>query len=434
MCLWLMNFAKETNATVSNPVLLLLDNVWFHDHAKRVVKDWPEIQGVRIEFLPKNSTSYTQPLDLGPIASLKKGARRHEVRTAGVMVRLDGTQGNIPPLRKLNFYAASWDEMKPSVIANCFAESPAFFYKDGMTLPSRVLDRLARFESGELDATSGEFEVDRFAVNRGDIVDARGNNIITLHNPDEDMLAFPDNEDGDMLLSGVGGVTTGLSYFAAPAKIRPPTVLEMLNGLSVESLYPGGDAALQRRYRFLLSHKTCSEKTVKLERKRVLETDRQRRIGKAKRLRSSGFDDDSLNASFSEHGLTPTSSFSVDDDDTDEESEVSTVFSPPHDLVATSWPSPEPVFHEPFSPPRPNRKIGVFCFPPGSELVGSSGLREVLTPGQPLDGFKMRPFAVTLPYHGDTCMFFPPASRLIYADKKLKLAVVDDRLNKYELA
>ena len=82
-----------------------------------------EVQGlsnVRLEFLPPNTTSKSQPMDQGVIRSLKCFYRRKIVRE--FIRSLDA--GNVIPkvniLSAMTMLASAWGEVSQDVIMNCF--------------------------------------------------------------------------------------------------------------------------------------------------------------------------------------------------------------------------------------------------------------------------------------------------------------------------
>ncbi len=147
----------------SRKVLLLVDNHGSHTVAMRHAKEFPNI---RIEALPPNSTSITQPLDAGIIAVFKRRYRHlvagrayenslnedilEQFELASDVSDIEDSEGeraedqmakNVPKKslrtkgRKANkvtnfeaweLVAQAWNEMKPRSIRNCFAHVPIF--------------------------------------------------------------------------------------------------------------------------------------------------------------------------------------------------------------------------------------------------------------------------------------------------------------------
>ena len=62
---WLLNvFQPQIRKRTGQDVLLILDNAPSHIH--------PHLEGIRVEYLPANVTSWKQPMDMGIIAAFKK--------------------------------------------------------------------------------------------------------------------------------------------------------------------------------------------------------------------------------------------------------------------------------------------------------------------------------------------------------------------------
>lgn len=126
---WLVNFLAETGATEENPVLLIVDSVQFHDHARHIIGSWPEMKGIQIHFLNKNSTSYTQPMNLGIISWVKRRAQFLETRYLNkAAARSSGKPAELTQLHQVNFLSQAWDECPATEIRNSFRKSPAFHY------------------------------------------------------------------------------------------------------------------------------------------------------------------------------------------------------------------------------------------------------------------------------------------------------------------
>ena len=100
-------------------VLLLLDNAGCHPE---------DIEGkfsnIKIVFLPANTTSKLQPLDLGIICHFKSHYRRLLLRY--VITKIDSTSCAsevvkcIDVLTAIRWVALAWKEVKPSTIVKCF--------------------------------------------------------------------------------------------------------------------------------------------------------------------------------------------------------------------------------------------------------------------------------------------------------------------------
>ncbi|AOW00765.1 YALI0A17215p [Yarrowia lipolytica CLIB122] len=127
MVMWLANFANANPGTPSDPVVLILDNVGFHRRAYRIVKDWPELAHVKFLFLPPNSASFTQPMNLGIIAAMKQSWKKFDKIFHGSISGVDGDNPLVTFLHRLNWLARSWKEIPASAIKKCAMHSPLFF-------------------------------------------------------------------------------------------------------------------------------------------------------------------------------------------------------------------------------------------------------------------------------------------------------------------
>lgn len=105
-------------------VVLLLDNFSAHVAAYNELSTLPEgygLQNIEIVWLPPNSTSKTQPLDQGIIASFKAVYKRCWLRFIGE----EFDEGRDPHrtmnlLKAFPFIRRSWHEVYPQTIANCW--------------------------------------------------------------------------------------------------------------------------------------------------------------------------------------------------------------------------------------------------------------------------------------------------------------------------
>jgi hypothetical protein len=95
-------------------IVLIVDNCAAHP--------FKPLSNVRIRYLPPNTTSRLQPMDMGVIHTLKANYRRKLVRR---MIAIFEAKGSCIP-RDINLYEAiimlsnAWNEMNPTVIRNCF--------------------------------------------------------------------------------------------------------------------------------------------------------------------------------------------------------------------------------------------------------------------------------------------------------------------------
>jgi hypothetical protein len=77
-----------------------------------------------ISYLPKN-TSMTQPCDAGIICDVKRKCRTRLIRKILDQIDSSPTAANYKPslLDSVEMVAASWSEVKPTTIANCFRKA-----------------------------------------------------------------------------------------------------------------------------------------------------------------------------------------------------------------------------------------------------------------------------------------------------------------------
>lgn len=100
-------------------IILLMDNAPCHPPS---MKD--AFSNIKIEFLPANTTSRTQPLDAGIIKSWKMHYKRKILRH--VVSAVDGQKSASEIIKGVNLLMAiewmvtAWEEVKPEVITRCF--------------------------------------------------------------------------------------------------------------------------------------------------------------------------------------------------------------------------------------------------------------------------------------------------------------------------
>ena len=110
-------------SSCSRSIALLMDNAGCHPH---------EIKGkysnIKIIFLPPNTTSQIQPLDLGIIQNFKVYYRKLLLRF--VLSKIDETDDtasqivkSVSVLMAIRWVAEAWDSVKKETIVKCFAKS-----------------------------------------------------------------------------------------------------------------------------------------------------------------------------------------------------------------------------------------------------------------------------------------------------------------------
>lgn len=115
-------------------IILLMDNLSAH---KAGVEIAPPPSNIRIQWLPKNSTSRYQPLDQGIIQNLKSHYKR---RWLQFMVQ-NYEAGNNPLVLMSLFNAVrwisqSWDDVTASTIYRCFRKAKIQPYQEPIDLPA----------------------------------------------------------------------------------------------------------------------------------------------------------------------------------------------------------------------------------------------------------------------------------------------------------
>ena len=96
-------------------VALVLDNCTAHPNLNKSLK------AIKLVFLPPNTTSVTQPMDQGIIASFKAHYRRHYVTHGLIKAMKAKKEVSWTVLDAVYGIKAAWDQVTKSCIANCFA-------------------------------------------------------------------------------------------------------------------------------------------------------------------------------------------------------------------------------------------------------------------------------------------------------------------------
>lgn len=114
---WLRRFERYIQRKPNRKVVLLLDNCSAHGRMESL----PEMENVRVVFLPPNTTSKVQPMDAGIIASMKVKYRRYQMDRA-----LGLSEEHIRDIYKLDILTAMkafkgiWNELDSTTIQNCW--------------------------------------------------------------------------------------------------------------------------------------------------------------------------------------------------------------------------------------------------------------------------------------------------------------------------
>lgn len=168
---WLQSWEKELQIA-SRKILLIVDNATVHCN--------PEfLKNIHIEFLPPNSTSILQPLDMGIIRNLKMLYRneltKHVLESVERSIYSKTTNAQeisskISILQAIQLVAKSWKEISSSTIQNCFSHC-------GMKVPNLI----SVVSNNNLDSNCYELEnIDNFEE---------------FINIDEHLVCYDDNED-----------------------------------------------------------------------------------------------------------------------------------------------------------------------------------------------------------------------------------------------
>ncbi|KAI1000312.1 hypothetical protein K3495_g7883, partial [Podosphaera aphanis] len=117
---WLLTLDTQMKQA-NRHILVLMDNAPSH-----ILGDL-EVTNVKIVPLPPNTTSKIQPMDAGIISSFKRRYRRYQLQAA---IDLD-EQGatdiyKVDQLTAMRWCKAAWEDIPPSVVANCFRHTGLF--------------------------------------------------------------------------------------------------------------------------------------------------------------------------------------------------------------------------------------------------------------------------------------------------------------------
>ncbi|XP_044761995.1 tigger transposable element-derived protein 6-like [Coccinella septempunctata] len=109
---WLQKWYNEL--TKKKRALLFIDNCPAHNPL-------PVLISLKVEFLPPNTTSKLQPLDLGIIKNFKVKYRTEVVNHVLRQIQENRAVVPINVLEALHFIKKAWDEVSPRTIQNCLS-------------------------------------------------------------------------------------------------------------------------------------------------------------------------------------------------------------------------------------------------------------------------------------------------------------------------
>ena len=118
-CDWLKDLDKQFRAQRRH-CLLIVDNCPSHPNPVPFT-----MTNLTIAFLPKNTTSHTQPCDAGIIRDLKHKYRRRLVKKMLHQIDSNPEDPNFKPnvLDAIRMIAAAWELVKPETLKNCFRKA-----------------------------------------------------------------------------------------------------------------------------------------------------------------------------------------------------------------------------------------------------------------------------------------------------------------------
>ena len=116
---WLKSLDKKFRVQ-NRHCLMIVDNCTSHPNPLPV-----KLTNLTINFLPKNTTSHTQPCDAGIIRDLKRKYRTRLIRKMLAQIDASPTSSNFKPniLDAIRMISAAWEEVKPETVKNCFRKA-----------------------------------------------------------------------------------------------------------------------------------------------------------------------------------------------------------------------------------------------------------------------------------------------------------------------
>ena len=125
--IWLKELNRKM-AKEKRSILLTVDNASCHNSGIEL-----ELSNVKVQFLPKNTTSIMQPLDMGIIAATKVLFRKKMCKA--MITELDKNafasasdlSKKLTLLQGIEFFVEAWNEVSVATIANCWRKSGLCF-------------------------------------------------------------------------------------------------------------------------------------------------------------------------------------------------------------------------------------------------------------------------------------------------------------------
>ena len=125
--IWLKELNRKM-AKEKRSILLTVDNASCHNSGIEL-----ELSNVKVQFLPKNTTSIMQPLDMGIIAATKVFYRKKMCRAMiteldkNALANARDLSKKITLLQGIEFFVEAWNEVSVATIANCWRKSGLCF-------------------------------------------------------------------------------------------------------------------------------------------------------------------------------------------------------------------------------------------------------------------------------------------------------------------
>ena len=142
---WLLRVDTYIGQTPGRRVVLLVDNASCHGRSETL----PTLANVDVIYLPKNTTSRTQPLDAGVIASVKSRYRKRQLERAVDLIE----EGITDNLYSIDLYSAIrmiyeiWNRMETSIFVNCWAKTCLVPIAAQECTPTNIVEEFPIFDS-----------------------------------------------------------------------------------------------------------------------------------------------------------------------------------------------------------------------------------------------------------------------------------------------